>query len=135
MEIAILQASCVRKASPLDWRHPDGSLPAVATAGVILRRHHIQNEGDATMVQSAPSNDAISKMLQALSTNQAAREQMLGDPITALKSYGIDADPANVPAVRALPSMQEVAQLHKEFVADPLILKSCIFVFIVLGKK
>ena len=87
------------------------------------------------MVQAAPSNDAIAKMLQALSTSQGAREQMLGDPINALKSYGIEADPANVPTVRALPSMEEVAQLHKEFVADPLILKSCIFVFIVLGRK
>jgi hypothetical protein len=31
--------------------------------------------------------------------------------------------------------MQEVAHLHKEVIADPLILKSCIFVFIVMGKK
>jgi len=87
------------------------------------------------MIKGAPSSDAVAKVLESLSTDQGFREQMLGDPINALKSYGIDADPANVPAVRALPSMQEVAQLHKEFVADPLILKSCIFVFIVLGKK
>ncbi|MGN6519701.1 MAG: hypothetical protein ACTHK2_09790 [Dokdonella sp.] len=87
------------------------------------------------MIQAAPSNDAIAKMLQALSTSPEAREQMLGDPISALKSYGIEADPANVPVVRALPSMEEVAQLHKEFIADPLILKSCIFIFIVMGRK
>lgn len=87
------------------------------------------------MVQAAPSNDAMAKMLQALSTSQGAREQMLGDPISALKSYGIEADPDNVPAVRALPSMEEVAQLHKEFITDPSLVRSCIFVFIVLGRK
>jgi|GEM_PF-5972636 len=86
------------------------------------------------MVQTAPSNDAIAKMLQALSSDRDARERMLGDPVGALKSYGIDADPADVPAVRTLPSMEEVAQLHKEFVADPEMPKGCIFVFIVMKK-
>lgn len=88
-----------------------------------------------TMVQGAPSNDAIAKMLQALSTDPSAREQMLGDPVSALQSYGIQADAASVPAVRALPSMQDVAQLHKAFVSDPQTDKSCIFVFIVMGSK
>jgi putative modified peptide len=86
------------------------------------------------MIQGAPSNQAVARVLELLSTNQDFREQMLGDPVSALKSQGIEADANNVPAVRQLPSMADVTKIHQEFLADPMG-KSCIMVFIVLGAK
>lgn len=86
------------------------------------------------MIQGA-SNDAVANVLKLLSTDQAFREQMLGDPASALKPYGISVDPSKVPAVRSLPSMAEVAKIHQQFSADPQTDKSCIMVFIVIGAK
>lgn len=86
------------------------------------------------MIQGAPSNDVIAKILGQLSTDQAFREQMLGDPTAALKPYGIAVDPANVPAVRSLPSMAETAKIQKQFQENPQD-TSCIMVFIVIGAR
>lgn len=43
-------------------------------------------------------------LLDKLATDDAFREQMLGDPVKALGSLGIVVDPAAIPAVRTLPS-------------------------------
>ncbi len=86
------------------------------------------------MIKGAPSNDAVAKVLGQLSTDHDFREQMLGDPVGALKPHGIEVDPADVPATRKLPSMAEVAKIHQQFLADPQD-KVCIAVFIVIGAK
>jgi putative modified peptide len=86
------------------------------------------------MIKGAPSNDAIAKVLGQLSTDRDFREQVLGDPVSALKPYGITVDPADVPAARSLPSMAEVAKIHQQFQDNPQD-KSCIMVFIVIGAK
>ncbi len=46
----------------------------------------------------------IDAILDRLATDDQFREQMLGDPVGALGSMGITIDPADVPAVRSLPS-------------------------------
>jgi putative modified peptide len=86
------------------------------------------------MIKGATSNDAVAKVLGLLSSDQGFREHMLGDPVGALKPHGIAVDPADVPAVRSLPSMAEVGTLHQKFLADPQD-KVCIAVFIVIGAK
>jgi len=86
------------------------------------------------MIQGA-SNDAVAKVLEMLSTDQAFREQMLGDPTSALKPFGISVDPSAVPSVRSLPSMTDIAKIRQQFLADPQTDKSCIAVFIVIGAK
>ncbi|WP_395679841.1 NHLP-related RiPP peptide [Dokdonella sp.] len=86
------------------------------------------------MIQGA-SNDAVAKVLEMLSTDQAFREQMLGDPASALKPFGISVDPSAVPSVRSLPSMTDIAKIRQQFLADPQTDKSCIAVFIVIGAK
>jgi len=86
------------------------------------------------MAQGATSNEAIGRVLDQLATDRDYREQMLGDPVSAFKAHGIDVDPANVPAVRSLPSMDEIAKARKDLEADPMG-RSCIMVFIVLGAK
>ena len=86
------------------------------------------------MIQGA-SNDAVAKVLELLSTDQTFREQMLGDPASALKPHGIAVDPSKVPAVRSLPSMAEVAKIHQQFQTAPNTDRSCIAVFIVIGAK
>ncbi|MEP7043757.1 MAG: NHLP-related RiPP peptide [Dokdonella sp.] len=86
------------------------------------------------MIKGAPSNDAVAKVLQQLSTDHDFREQMLGDPAAALRPHGIAVDAAAVPATRSLPSMAEVAKIHQQFLANPQD-TSCIAVFIVIGAK
>lgn len=86
------------------------------------------------MAQGATSNVAIGRMLDQLSTDRDYREQMLGDPVAAFKAHGIEMDPANVPAVRSLPSMDEIAKIRDDFKADPMG-RSCIAVFMVVGAK
>lgn len=86
------------------------------------------------MIKGAPSNDAIARVLELLSTSQDFREQVLGDPVSALKAHGITVDPQDVPASRSLPSMADTAKLHQQFLANPLD-KGCIAVFIVVGAK
>jgi len=86
------------------------------------------------MAQGATSNEAIGRVLDQLSTDRDYREQMLGDPVSAFKAHGIDVDPADVPTVRKLPSMDEIAKIRDDFKADPMG-RSCIAVFMVIGAK
>ena len=97
-------------------------------------QNEVELEG-GNMIKGTPSNDAIAKVLERLSTDQDFREQMLGDPVGAMKAHGIDVDPQGVPAARKLPSMAQVADIHKQFVADPQTDKSCIAVLLVVGAK
>lgn len=81
------------------------------------------------MIKGNPSPEALHKVLDLLSTDHGFREQMLGDPASALKAHGIEVDPAQVPAVRRLPPMDEIAKIHEEHFKDPMD-KVCIAVFL-----
>lgn len=52
-----------------------------------------------------PDIDAI---LDRLSTDDQFREQMLGDPVATLGAMGVKVDPADIPAVRSLPSKESL---------------------------
>ncbi|SFU93015.1 NHLP-related RiPP peptide [Pseudoduganella namucuonensis] len=53
--------------------------------------------------------DSLDTLLDYLASDEAFRERMLGDPVGALGSIGITLDPAQVPAVRSLPSKESIA--------------------------
>ena len=46
----------------------------------------------------------LDEILHRLGTDDAFREQFLGDPSAALAQHGVTVDPKDVPAVRSLPS-------------------------------
>lgn len=52
----------------------------------------------------------LDALLDRLSTDDAFREHLLGDPASALKEYGLSIDPAALPAARKLPSKDELKQ-------------------------
>jgi len=62
------------------------------------------------MTKGIATSEQIDKVLDRLSSDPAFREKMLGDPVAALAEHGVELDPAAVPAVRRLPSAQEVAR-------------------------
>ena len=81
------------------------------------------------MIKGNPSPAALHKVLDLLATSHEFREQMLGDPVSALKAHGIEVDASQIPAVRRLPPMHEVAAIHKEHFEDPMG-RVCIQVFL-----
>jgi putative modified peptide len=81
------------------------------------------------MIKGNPSPQALHRILDLLATSHEFREQMLGDPVAALKAHGIEADPDHIPVVRKLPPMQEIEAIHKEHFDDPMD-KVCISVFL-----
>lgn len=81
------------------------------------------------MIKGKPSPQALHKILDLLATSHEFREQMLGDPVGALKAHGIEVDASRIPAVRRLPPMHEIAELHKQHFDDPMG-KVCISVFL-----
>lgn len=81
------------------------------------------------MIKGNPSPQALHAVLDLLATNHEFREQMLGDPVAAFKAHGIEVDPQQVPAVRKLPPMAEVAAIHKQHYGDPMN-KVCVFIFL-----
>lgn len=58
--------------------------------------------------QTTPAQ--LDSLLDRLSTDDAFREKMLGDPVSALAEHGITVDPATVPAVRQLPSKEALVR-------------------------
>lgn len=62
------------------------------------------------MIKGTVSSDTTRKILQLLASDDAFREKMLGDPVAALAEHGVEADPAQVPATRRLPSKQELQE-------------------------
>jgi putative modified peptide len=81
------------------------------------------------MIKGNPSPQALHKVLDLLASSHEFREQMLGDPAAALKAHGIEIDASQIPAVRKLPPMQEIAAIHKEHFDDPMG-KVCVAVFL-----
>lgn len=72
------------------------------------------------MIKGNPSSETIGTVLDRLTTDHDFREQMLGDPVSALKPYGIEVDPQHVPAVRQLPSKDALAKVRGQMLADPM---------------
>lgn len=62
------------------------------------------------MVDSGPSQQVIDEILDRLTNDSDFREQVLGDPISAFKPYGITIDPSNIPFTRKLPSRAELTE-------------------------
>ena len=81
------------------------------------------------MIKGNPSPQALHKILDLLASSHEFREQMLGDPASALKAHGVEINASQIPAVRKLPSMQEVAAIHKEHFEDPMD-KVCVLIFL-----
>lgn len=81
------------------------------------------------MIKGNPSPQALHEILDLLATSHEFREQMLGDPVSAFKAHGIEVDVNQVPAVRRLPPMDEVAAIHKRHFEDPMD-KVCVFIFL-----
>lgn len=71
------------------------------------------------MIKGNPSSDVVHKILDRLSSDQAFREQMLGDPASALASYNLEVDPAKIPAVRRLPSASDLADMRQQTAGVP----------------
>jgi putative modified peptide len=55
------------------------------------------------------TSSELSTVLEKLANDHDFRESMLGDPVSALAGIGITLDPAQVPAVRSLPSKESIA--------------------------
>ncbi|MBY0239583.1 MAG: NHLP-related RiPP peptide [Burkholderiaceae bacterium] len=51
----------------------------------------------------------LDTLLDKLSSDDAFREQMLGNPAQALAGIGLNIDPAQIPAIRTLPSKDALA--------------------------
>jgi len=77
-------------------------------------------EQGCTVIKGSMAPDAVRKVLGLLATNHDFREQMLGDPVSALKAQGVDVDPQAVPAVRKLPSMADCAQAQQQYAGESL---------------
>lgn len=81
------------------------------------------------MIKGNPSPQALHKVLDLLATSHEFREQMLGDPVSALKAHGIEVDASRIPAVRRLPPMDAIAATHREHFDDPMG-KVCVAIFL-----
>ena len=56
------------------------------------------------MSSATPTSSQLDQILSRLGSDDAYREKFIGDPVGAFNEYGITVDPAEVPAVRKLPS-------------------------------
>ena len=56
------------------------------------------------MTSAVPTSAQLDQILTRLGSDDAYREKFIGDPISAFGEYGVKVDPAEVPAVRRLPS-------------------------------
>ncbi|MES2148500.1 MAG: NHLP-related RiPP peptide [Pseudomonadota bacterium] len=59
----------------------------------------------------------LSTLLDKLSSDDAFRAHMLGNPSAALGSIGIDIDPGQIPQLRALPSKMSISADRAAFMA------------------
>jgi putative modified peptide len=90
--------------SPLHSPAPRGDRFAdSATCGTRL-----SNRGNAVAATQ------LDPLLDRLSTDDAFREKILGDPAAGLAEYGFRVDPAEIPAVRRLPSKKDLVAQREE---------------------
>lgn len=57
-----------------------------------------------------PNAQQLEALLDLLGTDDAFRKRFLADPVTVLAEFDCKLDPADVPAVRSLPSKRELMQ-------------------------
>lgn len=60
------------------------------------------------MGQQRFTAEHVDTLLGKLESDDAFREQMLGDPVAALGSLGMEVDPSTVPKVRTLPAKEAI---------------------------
>jgi putative modified peptide len=70
----------------------------------------------------------LDSMLDRLSSDDAFREKMLGDPVGGLAEYGFNVDPKDIPAVRRLPSKQNLVA-QRDQVKGPIADHVCLIFF------
>ncbi|MEO5624201.1 MAG: NHLP-related RiPP peptide [Dokdonella sp.] len=58
------------------------------------------------MSTAIPTPAQLDQLLGRLGSDDAFREKYIGDPVSALAEHGVHVDPADVPAVRSLPSKE-----------------------------
>ena len=62
------------------------------------------------MTKDTFTPDIVDTLLDRLSSDDQFREQFLGNPALVLHTMGVNVDPAQVPAVRKLPSKEALRQ-------------------------
>lgn len=74
------------------------------------------------MIKGTPSRESVVKVLDRLASDNDFREHFIGDPAGALKLYDVEIYPEKVPAVRRLPSKDEIAKIRDKAkgVDDPI---------------
>ncbi len=77
--------------------------------------------------------DQITSLLDRLGSDDAFRERMLGDPVSAFAEHGIAVDPATVPAVRTLPSKDALAA-QRSAIQSTMVGQPALAIFIVIGQ-
>lgn len=70
------------------------------------------------MIKGNVSAETIGAILDRLATDDAFREQMLGDPQSALAPYGLEIDMSQMPAVRKLPSKEEISAAKQDLASQ-----------------
>ncbi|HEX5489526.1 MAG TPA: NHLP-related RiPP peptide [Rhodanobacteraceae bacterium] len=74
------------------------------------------------MIKGKVSSETVGRILDRLSQDHDFREHFIGDPAGALKPFGIEVDASKVPAVRRLPSKDEIAKVRDKAkgIDDPI---------------
>ena len=98
------QIAIILNGSPLHSAAPRGD----RFADSATRGTRPSNRGNAVAATQ------LDPLLDRLSTDDAFREKILGNPVAGLAEYGFRVDPTEIPAVRRLPSKKDlVAQREK----------------------
>jgi putative modified peptide len=74
----------------------------------------------------------LDPLLDRLSSDDAFREKALGDPASALAEYGFRVDAKDIPAVRRLPSKQDLVG-QREKIRDNVADHVCLIFFAQTG--
>lgn len=82
------------------------------------------------MTQGCFTPEIVDQLLDKLSTDDAFREQFLGNPALVLHTMGVTVDPAQVPAVRKLPSKADI-QKNRDAIKAKLEGRAGLMIFLV----
>jgi len=82
------------------------------------------------MTQTEFSSEIVDKLLDRLSTDDEFRENFLGNPALVLNTLGVHVDPAQVPAVRRLPS-KEALKANRDAIKTKLVGQAGLIWFLV----
>lgn len=82
------------------------------------------------MTRSVFTPEIVDQLLDKLSTDDEFRENFLGNPALVFSTLGIQVDPAQVPAVRRLPS-KDVLKANREAIKSKLVGQAGLIWFLV----